>query len=203
MKNALILFVRHPELGKVKTRLAKDIGEQAALNIYVQLLQHTHDITCALDCDKFVFYTDEIIENDIWEEACYLKRKQCAGDLGERMKYAFDELFHVGYNKVIIIGSDCPGLSSGFIITAFEVLNEMDAVLGPAADGGYYLLGLTKMEEGIFKCKQWSTDSVLEDTICDLNNFGLRYFLLPALHDVDTKNDLDKLNKAFPGRKLW
>ena len=202
MKNALILFVRHPELGKVKTRLAKDIGEQAALNIYVQLLQHTRDITYALDCDKFVFYTDEIIENDIWEEACYLKRKQCAGDLGERMKYAFDELFHAGYDKVIIIGSDCPGLSSGFIITAFEVLNEMDAVLGPAADGGYYLLGLTKMEEGIFKCKQWSTDSVLADTICDLNNFGLRYFLLPALHDVDTKNDLDKLSKAFPGRKL-
>lgn len=195
MKNAIILFVRHPEKGKVKTRLAKEIGDDAALQVYQNLLQHTHSVTCNLGCDKFVFYTDEIIETDGWENEIYFKRSQRGNDLGERMLNAFIELFSLNYKKVIIIGSDCPGLSFSLIESAFKSLDSYNVVLGPAADGGYYLLGLTQLEEELFKNKTWSTDTVLKDTIGDLVNKKLSYSLLQVLQDLDTKEDLSNISQ--------
>lgn len=194
MKNAIILFVRHPEKGKVKTRLAKEIGDDAALQVYQNLLQHTHSVTCNLACDKFVFYTDEIIEKDSWENGSYFKRAQRGNDLGERMLNAFSELFSLNYKKVIIIGSDCPGLSSALIQLAFKALDTSNAVLGPAADGGYYLLGLTQLVEELFKNKTWSTDTVLKETIGDLINKKLSYSMLQVLQDIDTKEDLSNIS---------
>ncbi len=191
MKNAIIIFVRHPELGKVKTRLAKDIGNEAALEVYKKLMLHTHNITSQLDCHKYVFYAGAIIENDLWDSSMYYKKAQAGNDLGSRMQQAFESLFLLGYNKVIIIGSDCPGLTANDIENAFEQLHNTDVLLGPAADGGYYLLGLTQPFPELFTNKNWSTDTVLTDTIADIKQSGKQYSLLEQLTDIDTLADLE------------
>jgi uncharacterized protein len=191
MKNAIIIFVRKPELGKVKTRLAKDIGDEAALQVYKKLMLHTHNITAALNCHKYVFYASEIVENDLWDSSIYYKKAQAGTELGSRMQQAFDSLFLLGYNKVIIIGSDCPGLTANDIDNAFERLHHTDVVLGPAVDGGYYLLGLTQPFPQLFTNKNWSTESVLADTIADIKQSRKQYSLLEKLTDIDTLADLE------------
>lgn len=190
--NALIIFTRNPELGKVKTRLAKSIGNQKALMVYNDLLQHTMEQTQSLNCDKFVFYDSEIIENDIWKSEIYHKKLQSKGDLGTRMQVAFEWLFSQGYQKCIIIGSDLFDLKTAIINHAFEVLENKESVIGPAEDGGYYLLGLKKMNKAIFHNKAWGTSTVFESTVNDLSNEHL--FLLNTLNDIDTIEDLKKTN---------
>jgi len=192
-KKAIILFVRHPETGRVKTRLARDIGDARALEIYKQLLDHTRAITKELDCDRFVFYADSIVADDIWKNEEYLKRVQSGATLGERMKNAFEEVFAGGYQKVIIIGSDCPQLSSAIIDNAFKTLDTTDVVIGPATDGGYYLLALNYMIAALFENKEWSTDTVLKDTVTDLEKLAITYALGPVLRDIDTGEDLVQL----------
>jgi rSAM/selenodomain-associated transferase 1 len=196
-KKAIILFVRHPEKGRVKTRLARDIGDERALEIYKRLLGHTQAITQELDCDRFVFYADAIVANDIWEGNDYRKRVQAGDTLGERMKNAFAEVFDSGYQKVVIIGSDCPQLSSAIISDAFKTLDTTDVVIGPATDGGYYLLALKYMITAVFENKQWSTDTVLTDTVADLEKLAVTYSLAPVLRDIDTGDDLVQLGYSW------
>ncbi|MFP4090065.1 MAG: TIGR04282 family arsenosugar biosynthesis glycosyltransferase [Cyclobacteriaceae bacterium] len=192
-KSLLIIFVKVPEIGKVKTRLAESIGDIRALEIYHQLLAHTAAITQVLAYDKIVYYTPEIQHDDIWGEVHFLKARQPEGDLGKKMQHAFEEGFAAGYEQVCLIGSDCYQLSSQIIEQAFEALSAQDVVIGPATDGGYYLLGMKKMHEALFRNKKWSTDSVLKDTIADLSTAQLACFLLPELTDVDTEEDLSSM----------
>ena len=189
MKSALIIFVRNPEAGKVKTRLAKTVGVDQALHIYEELLQHTHQITKDLQCDKFVFYADRINENDLWENHIYQKRLQRGSGLGDRMLEAFVDLFMMRYTKIQIIGSDCYELTTGIIETGFEKLNEKDVVIGPSADGGYYLLGTNQIITELFYNKEWGTGKVLPATMEDINKLSLTCFELPQLRDIDTEED--------------
>jgi rSAM/selenodomain-associated transferase 1 len=189
LKSALIIFVRNPVLGKVKTRIAKDLGEHAALEVYNQLLAHTQSITKALDFDRFIFYADYLNGNDIWDNETYHKEIQSGNDLGERMYNAFELLFSKGYNKICIIGSDCLELTKEKIEEAFLVLEDNNAVIGPSLDGGYYLLGMSTFIKEVFKNKDWSTDTVYSDTVSDLLNNHLSYYTLPALSDVDNAED--------------
>ncbi len=197
MKNAIIIFVRNPELGKVKTRLAKEIGDEMALQVYKELLQHTHDITSDLDCDRFVYYADSINENDLWENENFEKRLQNGDSLGNRMVAAFFELFQQGYSKVVIIGSDCPELTTFVMEDAFDKLDTADVVVGPSSDGGYYLLGLTNLIPELFKNKQWSTDTVLSDTIKDTVNLRKSCSFLTELSDIDTADDLRRYQQML------
>ena len=142
--NALIIFTRNPQLGKVKTRLAESIGEEKALEIYRALLEHTQSITLNLDCDKFVFYDQNIENNDIWLESVYDKKLQFGVDLGAKMQNAFNQLFELGYKNCIIIGSDIFDFKDFHIQDAFYKLQFSDVVIGPAEDGGYYLLGIKR-----------------------------------------------------------
>ena len=190
----LILFVRDPVLGKVKTRLAVSIGDEQALRVYKLLLNHTRTITVGLNCTKYVYYADSVISVDLWDKGNFIKAVQSGNDLGERMLHAFQSAFDDGYKKVVIIGSDCFQLSTELIISAFDALNQYDAVIGPAEDGGYYLLGLTKLVPAIFKDKTWSTNSVCRDTIKDIESMNLSYKLLPILNDVDEAADLERSN---------
>jgi rSAM/selenodomain-associated transferase 1 len=192
MKKAIIIFVRNPELGKVKTRLAKDLGEEKALEVYIELLQHTHDVATKVDCDKFVYYADSINENDLWENDLFQKGLQAGEVLGDRMMLAFIELFQLEYSKLLIIGSDCPELTNFIIDDAFEMLDINDVVVGPSLDGGYYLLGLKKLIPELFTNKQWSTHTVLADTIKDMVRLQKICFFLPELSDIDTLDDLKK-----------
>lgn len=189
---AVIIFVRHPELGRVKTRLAKTIGDEKALRVYEQLLQHTLDITLPLAAAKFVFYADEIQKHDIWKTFGFWKCKQKGGDLGERMQHAFSSIFKLGFKKVAIIGSDCFQLTSDLMLDAFNALTISDIVLGPAVDGGYYLLGMKTVHQEFFKNKIWSTDTVALQTIEDAKRLNLKLELLKTLYDVDGFEDLAK-----------
>lgn len=184
----VMVFTRNPELGKVKTRLAKTIGNQAALNIYKYLLEHTEKIIRSIDSDKAVFYTNSIENNDLWNDSVYQKHLQQGDDLGLKMSNAFKNAFNENYKKVIIVGSDLPDLKEHHINDAFEQLENHDIALGPAHDGGYYLMGMKKMNELVFLNKEWGTSTVLGDTLKELVSKNV--FLLEALNDIDVYEDL-------------
>ena len=189
MKRALIIFVRHPEIGKVKTRLAATLGDEKALSIYNDLLNHTQKIAAQVDADKFVFYSAAIQQNDIWDEELFIKKIQPDLDLGERMKAAFSLVFQEQYDEAVIIGSDCPELSLEIIEEAFQSVKESGVVVGPANDGGYYLLGMRQLYPFLFENKQWSSETVLEDTVAQLTDENISYHLLKRLTDIDTEED--------------
>ena len=189
-KKALIIFARNPELGKCKTRLAKTIGDEAALDVYKFLLNHTADISKQVDADKYVFYSENIQKNDLWDDVIFRKKLQKGNDLGERMLNAFNELFQMGYEKVAIIGSDLLELDAETINLAFSQLDHFDYVIGPAQDGGYYLLGMKHLYLKLFENKAWSTSTVLTDTLNDIKNSKVH--LLKELNDIDTFEDLKK-----------
>ncbi len=193
-KNLLLIFTRNPEFGKVKTRLARDIGHQAALDIYKFLLAHTVKICTPLDTEKAVYYSEEIPNNDLWNAAVFQKKKQVGEDLGERMQNAFAEGFHLGYSKIIIIGSDLYDIETKDLEQAFNVLNNHEIVIGPAEDGGYYLLGMKQLHPKLFKNKNWGTATVLQDTINELKKSN--YKLLEKRNDVDLYSDI-KDHPAF------
>lgn len=187
---ALIIFVRNPVLGKVKTRLARDIGDEKALEVYRLLLKHTHDITLPLNCRKFVYYADEVNDHDLWNSPGYTKRQQFGKDLGERMYNSFKDLFGQGFKKVLIIGSDCYQLQTHILEQGMLLLDINSAVMGPALDGGYYLLGLSSFRPELFYNKAWGTGQVASLTIDDFHRLGIPYSLLEKLADVDKAADL-------------
>jgi len=187
MSLALIIFARKPALGKVKTRLAAQIGDEAALRIYLRLLTHTRDVAMHAHCDTHVFLTEPPADL-FWQD--FRLHLQADGDLGEKMHAAFTELFTEGYGKAVIIGSDCPGLQAAHVQKAFDALDEHDVVIGPAADGGYYLLGMNRLHDALFQNKDWSTDAVYSQTTAEIKAARLSYATLPMLHDVDTADDL-------------
>jgi len=193
-KNLLLIFTRNPEFGKVKTRLARDIGHQAALDIYKFLLAHTAKICTPLDTEKAVYYSEEIPNDDLWNATVFQKKKQVGEDLGERMQNAFAEGFNLGYSKIIIIGSDLYDIETKDLEQAFKVLNNHEIVIGPAEDGGYYLLGMKQLHPKLFKNKNWGTATVLQDTINELKKSN--YKLLEKRNDVDLYSDI-KDHPAF------
>ena len=193
-KNSLIIFTRNPILGKVKTRLAKSVGNEIALEIYQFLLNKTKEVTLNIPADKVVFYSEEITNKDIWDATIYKKELQEGTDLGAKMSNAFKTCFKDGYEKVVLIGSDLFDLEEFHIREAFEKLEKNDAVIGPALDGGYYLLGLKKMHPKIFMNKNWGTATVRKNTMKNLEKVNVH--LLPILNDVDVIEDI-KHHPAF------
>ncbi|KGL61584.1 hypothetical protein SAMN04487762_0533 [Polaribacter sp. Hel1_33_78] len=193
-KNLLLIFTRNPELGKVKTRLAKTVGNETALEIYKYLLQKTRDISLQVSSDREVYYSVKIRSNDIWDSKNYQKNQQVGEDLGIRMQNAFKNGFDAGYKKVVIIGSDLYDLTSENIEKAFTELDNNDVVLGPAEDGGYYLLGMNLLHSTIFKNKKWGTQTVRKDTLTDLKD--KKVHLLEELNDIDIFEDI-KYHPSF------
>ncbi len=187
----LIVFVKNPVLGEVKTRLAASLGEHRALDIYNELLEITRENITNLGCQKHVFFGSFIEDDVIWEEAFLSKNIQDGGGLGERMESAFYRIFRSESDpvKAVLIGSDCPELTSVNINQAFELLDTNDVVLGPALDGGYYLIGMKKNHPAIWLEIDWSTDRVYQQTIDKINKFNLSYSVLPVLQDIDTQED--------------
>lgn len=195
--SVLIIFVKNPALGKAKTRLAKTIGDKKALAIYKLLLARTKQIVFDLDIDIQVHYTEFIDENDLWDNKRFDKDIQVKAGLGEKMQHAFYKVFEQGYQKTCIIGSDCYDLTSELINRAFDALNDNDFVVGPSEDGGYYLLGMKKLEPQLFQNKTWSTATVYPDTIRDFQSMGSSYFSLPMISDVDVEADLGEWAKEI------
>ena len=167
MSNHLIIFIKNPLEGKVKTRIAATAGDKSALEIYLQLLKITKTIALPLDCHKHLFYSDFIDKRDDWPNELFSKHIQKGTDLGQRMKNAFADVFSVdgaSEKKVLIIGSDCAELSSSSIKNSFQALNDTDFVIGPTFDGGYYLIGMKKYRPEVFYNIKWSTETVFSST---------------------------------------
>jgi rSAM/selenodomain-associated transferase 1 len=187
-RNLLLIFTRNPELGKVKTRLAKTVGNATALEIYTFLLNKTKDIAVKVKADKAVYYSVKVRNNDMWDESIFYKHQQKGEDLGVRMQNAFQNGLDKGYEKIIIIGSDLYHLSSKEIDDAFAALEKNEVVLGPAKDGGYYLLGMKTMHSSVFKNKAWGTSTVRKDTLANLSSKKVK--LLEEKNDIDVYEDI-------------
>lgn len=187
-KNLLLIFTRNPELGKCKTRLAAKVGDESALEIYKFLLNHTAELTKNVNAAKQVWYSEEIWKNDIWDNTLFDKRVQQGNDLGVRMANAFQAGFASGFERIIVIGSDMYDLSQVDIDKAFAILKNKNFVIGPAADGGYYLLGMKAFHTEVFKNKTWGTPTVLQDTLKDLDNENIE--LMEVRNDVDVYDDI-------------
>jgi rSAM/selenodomain-associated transferase 1 len=191
MDNGLIIFVKNPILGKVKTRLAKTLNEDNALKIYHKLLQHTRKVTENIPVNKYVFYSEYIHYDDLWQNELYEKKLQHGKDLGERMENAFEVLFKNGHKQTIIIGSDCYDLTTDIILTAFDQLKQNDLVIGPAKDGGYYLLGTNSFIPELFAGKIWSSSNVFSETTSQIRSLNYSFYTLPVLSDVDVPGDVN------------
>jgi len=194
-KNLLLIFTRNPELGKVKTRLAKTVGDETALEIYKFLLEKTRDESRKVNADKAVYYSVKARDNDIWDAQTYQKFAQKGEDLGHRMQYAFEQGFKTGYEKVLIIGSDLYDLSSENIDYAFNTLDNHDVVLGPAEDGGYYLLGMNTLHASVFRKKEWGASTVLKDTLGNLTHQQVK--LLETKNDIDLYEDIESISEIM------
>lgn len=199
-KNAIIIFIKNPQLGKVKTRLAATLGNERALEIYHILMSHTEKVTSNLTVEKYLYYSNFVDENDIWNNDIYHKSLQLAGsDLGLKMAHAFRESIRGNCSKVLIIGSDCLELSEAVINEAFMQLVDNEVVIGPANDGGYYLIGFDFQTIGerhrevlhqFFIDKEWSHGQVCQDAIDACDAMNLKYTKLATLIDIDEESDL-------------
>ena len=198
LNNAIIVFAKLPVDGKVKTRLAEKMGDKFAVSFYKFCAEHTFDEVLKLKqpaSDLFLFYSEESELEQIkkWASEKFSYYSQKGNDLGEKMYNAFRLIFNSGYKNVVLIGTDIPDINYKIIEKAFSYLETADCVLGPASDGGYYLLGLKSNTIDLFSGIEWSGDSVLKKTIKKLKHLGISYFLLDKLIDIDTQEDL----------KLW
>ncbi len=190
--NLLIVLAKNGELGKVKTRLAKSIGDQQALEVYNYLFNYTERVIQRLvNCDVHVYFSDRILEENY---RGYSKFVQTGNDLGERMCQAFKNGFELGYERVLGIGTDLPDLTVEIINKAINALEDRDLVFGPATDGGYYLLGMKQCHSCIFENKRWSTENLLQVTLDELREQKFTIHLLESLNDIDTYEDFKHSN---------
>lgn len=194
-RRAVLVFVRAPERGAVKTRLAAAIGADAALRVYRRLAEHTLREAAALAGEGVqlrVHHTPADAGDAVraWLGDGPLYLPQADGDLGTRMEDAFARAFADGVERVVIVGSDLPEVSASLLRRAFDRLDAHPAVIGPARDGGYYLLGLRRMVDGIFSGVAWSTPDVLASTLARFRAAGIDPVMLAELADVDEAEDL-------------
>ena len=202
MKTCLIIFTRYPEAGKVKTRLIPALGEEGAASLHRQMAEHTISQVRALQrlspCDLEVWFVGgnlALMQDWLGEDLTY--QRQPDGDLGDRMRLAFQSIFDRGCKKAAIVGTDCPGLTTEILSQSFDALEDNSIVLGPAIDGGYYLIGLQYSIPELFIEINWSTATVLQDTLKIAAGLGIVPMLLPYLADIDLPQDLAHLPIGF------
>ncbi len=198
-KEALIVFVKNPVLGKVKTRIANKAGDAMALEIYKKLLLHTQEITTKVKAEKYVFYSDFIDEKDGWANLKFNQKLQDkSSDLGIKMACAFRDLLREGHERICIIGSDCFDIDEEIINKSFDYLADNEVVIGEATDGGYYLIGFdfktigercAEVLKRVFYDKEWSHEAVAKEAIDAFENQKLKYKKLPVLTDIDEYED--------------
>ncbi|MFM2392731.1 MAG: hypothetical protein RLZZ546_713 [Bacteroidota bacterium] len=190
--NALIVFVKNTDTDHVKTRIAATEGAIKAKEIYTELVNHCKSLCSSLTDIDVIIYFSHHTEDESWP---FIKKIQSGDDLGSKMSHAFEITLN-DYHKVVTIGSDCPYLKKELIIEAFENLNKVDIVIGPAFDGGYYLIGLKKEFPEIFQGIEWSTNRVFNQTI-DVAFFHSKSIsTLEYLEDIDIIEDYLKWKRS-------
>ncbi len=191
--NLLIIFSRYPVPGEVKTRLIPLLGPSGAARLQRDMCIHIIRNVCQLNDEAVIEIhfegSDEAAMKKMFGSD-FAMHRQSEGDIGERMLQAFRKSFERGFENVVIIGSDCPFITPSIIRKAFDMLGNNDCVLGPAFDGGYYLIGLKKPFAGLFEAIDWSSKFVLEQTMSKTRSIGLSAILLDRLHDIDRPEDV-------------
>jgi rSAM/selenodomain-associated transferase 1 len=192
-RNILGLTVKFPEPGKVKTRLARDIGDGAAADVYARIARRVLQRTTpsAASYERMIFYSPSGKRKafEQWfptEDAL----PQKGGGIGRIMQNALSAMFEEGAEKAVVAGVDIPGLNSEIIRAAFAALDSSDLVIGPAMDGGYYLIGMKAVHPELFHGIRWSTAGVLEETLAVAGRCGLSCSPTETLYDIDTIEDL-------------
>lgn len=195
MSECLIIFTRYPEPGKTKTRLIPALGAEGAATLQRQMTEHTLDQVKELQAKRlvsvevyFVGGNQQLMQS--WLGTSVIYRQQGDGDLGRRMAIAFQTALEAGKQRVVVIGTDCPDLKAEVMVKAFHALEQHDLVLGPAQDGGYYLIGLCRLIPELFTGISWSTAEVLQQTMSIAQRLELAVAYLPRLSDVDRPEDL-------------
>jgi len=197
-KEVVLVFQKNAILGKVKTRLASGMGELRALEIYRHLIQSTYSVLEDVSAPVWTYYSDFIPETV--NPPIAKSFVQEGHDLGERMANAFARSFESGMEKVVLIGTDCPSLQSQHLNQAFEALIHSDLVLGPATDGGYYLIGMKRKADYLFEGISWSSAEVLSQTLAVASANGLDFTLLDELSDIDTQEDWERYSSQFENK---
>jgi len=186
----LIIFVKAPRPGTVKTRIAAELGVAEACAAYRQLVNQLVFRLRQQNCVQLCYSPDDALtEITPWLQSRWTSKPQGDGDLGERILNAFESSAASGFSRTLVIGSDCPYLTPEDIREAAAALDQNDVVLGPAPDGGYWLIGLKTPQPELFKGITWSTGEVLKQTMDRTNELGLRVRLLRKLSDIDTQED--------------
>lgn len=195
MNECLIIFTRYPEPGKTKTRLIPALGAEGAAVLQRQMTEHTFAQVKELQGVRplsvevyFVGGNQHLMQS--WLGTSVIYRQQGEGDLGRRMAIAFQTASEAGYERIVIIGTDCPDLNAQLMVKAFQSLEQHDLVLGPAQDGGYYLIGSRRLIPELFTGISWSTAEVLQQTMSIAQKLKLAVTFLPILSDVDRPEDL-------------
>ncbi|MCP4580419.1 MAG: glycosyltransferase [candidate division Zixibacteria bacterium] len=203
-QNALMIFVKYPEPGKVKTRLYPEISLSKAAELYKAMVDDiitTHSDN--IDYEIIICYApaERIDDFNVWLGDRYTLKAQRGPNLGDRLINAFSQVFSDGFNKAIVIGSDCPQISRTEIEAAFDALNNRDIVIGPTEDGGYYLIGMSKLHEAAFRNISWSSDKVLGETLEILSKKRLSVDRLNSKFDIDTYRDVVRLREYLENGK--
>ncbi|ODH02193.1 hypothetical protein A4S05_25555 [Nostoc sp. KVJ20] len=201
-KQHLIIFTRYPEPGKTKTRLIPALGTVGAANLQRKMTEHTifqvQELQKAIDISvevRFVGGDSQLMQDWLGLDLVY--QCQGEGDLGLRMARSLFDAFQSGAEQVIIIGTDCPGVNPQILATAFEKLHAFDLVLGPAIDGGYYLIGLCQPIPELFVNIEWGTAQVFQKTVDIAQKLNLSHVNLLPLADVDRPEDLPIWEQAL------
>ncbi|WP_066425601.1 TIGR04282 family arsenosugar biosynthesis glycosyltransferase [Anabaena sp. 4-3] len=189
----LIIFTRYPEPGKTKTRLIPALGSVGAANLQREMTEYT--ISQALELQEGISIEVRFAGGNLqlmqeWLGSGLLYQCQGDGDLGVRMGRSLADAFQHNAQTVVIIGTDCPEANDQILAQAFTQLQTFDLVLGPAIDGGYYLIGLRRYIPELFCNIDWGTSQVLQQTIDIANQLHISYFYLPTLADIDRREDL-------------
>jgi len=195
MTETLIIFTRYPEAGKTKTRMIPALGAISAAKLQREMTEHTLKTAKQLQLSRNISVEVHFAGGDVLLMSEWLGKDisflpQIEGDLGQKMRSAFDIAFNLGNHRVVTIGTDCPDINSKILNAAFDALQEKDLVLGAAEDGGYYLIGLNHSIPELFKNINWGTDKVLNQTQNIAGKLGLNINYLPVLRDVDCPDDL-------------
>lgn len=193
-KECILLFVKYPHCGLVKTRLAEKTNPRFAAELYKNFVADTLEILKNLSQDLRIFFEPPADEENFknWLGPSYNYASQRGDDLGQKMKNAFQHVFAEGFLKALVIGSDTPDLPKEYIDLAFKAMESHDAVIGPADDGGYYLLGFSKESflPEVFEDITWGSSDVCDQTVNIMERHSQKVFLLPQWFDVDTLEDL-------------
>ncbi len=208
MKRKLIIFTRYPVPGKTKTRLIPETGEEQAAKIQRRMTERTVLAADLLretvpDVHTEIWFCDGSMEEmRKWLGPSRTYIEQPDGDLGARMEKAFRSSFSAGFSHVLLIGIDCPGLTEHILASAFSELRRNDLVLGPTADGGYYLIGMPRQCPQLFEGVPWGTETVLAETRARAKANGITPATLAELRDVDTPADLPLLEQPSPDNDI-